>query len=86
MWQTHTEQVLLIAMGFNKALQSPWFALAELIDAFRGMVKQFTEIQTQDIPLTQSEECCQDLNKKEPYSCDQRATLAKQKYVEQPII
>ncbi len=33
-----------MATGLNKALQSPWFALADLINAVRGVVKQFTEI------------------------------------------
>lgn len=43
----HWGDLLFMATGFNKALQSPWFALAELIDAVRGMVKQFTEIRWQ---------------------------------------
>lgn len=43
---------LFMATGFNKALQIPWFALAEFIYAVRCRMKQFTEIHWQTKTLT----------------------------------
>lgn len=45
LWWTHTEQISFMAAGFNKKhFRVPDFALADLINAVRGTVKQFTEI------------------------------------------
>lgn len=78
----HWTDLLFMATGFNKALQSPWFALAELM-LLGSMVKPFTHTRHK---LHYIFWVLLGLKQKRVHRCEWTATAANGKYMRRPII